>query len=89
MRIVEDPVTGEQYMEIKWYPEDVRSQFDEYALTEEDSLGILERCVEYYDCNVGINWEVIQIHGDDYLDAHYGKDMWPLKNEGETSINSL
>ncbi len=34
---------------------------DKYALTEEGSLDISEDCVEYYDCSVGSNWEMI--HG--------------------------
>ncbi len=37
---------------------------DKYALTEEDSRGISEDCVEYYDCSVGSNWEML--HGAAY-----------------------
>ncbi len=30
-----------------------------FSMAEEDSLGISEHCVEYYDCSVGSNWEMM------------------------------
>ncbi len=36
----------------------------EFSMAEEDSRGISEDCVEYYDCSVGSNWEML--HGAAY-----------------------
>ncbi len=53
------PVTSQQVAE-----DHSIDHTDKFALTEEDSLGISEDCVEYYDCCLGSNLEMI--HGAIY-----------------------
>jgi hypothetical protein len=59
-------------IEIKWSTEDVLMQADlmNVELTEEQADAILENVLHYHDANVGINWDVLDFHIDNYLNAN-------------------
>lgn len=46
-----------------WCTEDVGSIAD--YLTMEDKIEVINKARRYHDCNVGINWEVLQVYVDD------------------------
>jgi hypothetical protein len=57
-------------IKIIWSTEDVLMQADlmNIELTEEQADDILSNVERYHDANVGINWDVIDFHIDNYLD---------------------
>jgi hypothetical protein len=57
-------------IQIIWSTEDVLMQADlmNVELTEEQADEILVNIEHYHDANVGINWDVISFHIDNYLD---------------------
>lgn len=59
---------------VSWSVEDVMSQADEGdKLTEDDTKKILSDVYKYHDASVGINWDVIRCHIDDYIDKFKSK----------------
>ena len=46
-----------------WHAEDVQALRPD--LTFEQSMEVLERCMDRHDAEIGINWNVIRIHADD------------------------
>ena len=52
--------------DIKLHLEDQEREFDP-PLTDEDYRQILNKMKGYHDCNVGINWEVIDVYVDNYI----------------------
>jgi len=49
---------------VSWHIEDVKHQ--DSSLSDDDARKILEMVEANHDCNVGINWEVIDAAIDDY-----------------------
>lgn len=45
-----------------WYVDDVLSIRPD--LTEEQAEDVLEKVADTHDCNIGITWEVIEIHAN-------------------------
>jgi hypothetical protein len=56
-------------IEIKWSTEDVLAMAEsmDVELTETQADQILDNLLKYHDANVGINWDVINFHIEDYL----------------------
>ena len=52
--------------DIKLHLEDQEREFDP-PLTDEDYREILNAMKSNHDCNVGINWEVIDVYVDNYI----------------------
>jgi acyl-homoserine lactone acylase PvdQ len=54
---------------IKWSTEDVLAMAEsmDIELTETQADQILDNLLKYHDANVGINWDVINFHIEDYL----------------------
>lgn len=63
----EDPKS--HYVAVIWHVSDVRSKADEMevAISFEEAMEILHRLKQHHDCNIGINWEVIQGHIEDII----------------------
>lgn len=51
-----------------WAPEDVQSACECWStpLTTAEAESVLETVADNHDCNLGVNWEVLQITADDY-----------------------
>jgi hypothetical protein len=60
------------WIEVRWWIEDVREARDQspslkkLKLSDEDCRAILARARVCHDANLGINWEVLQSHIQDY-----------------------
>jgi hypothetical protein len=56
---------------IRWSSYDIIDKADEdgVTLTEEQARAILTRIGHYHDCTVGISWDVISVHIDEYLNG--------------------
>jgi len=60
------------WIEVKWYIEDVREarrmspSLKKLKLSDEDCRAILARARVCHDANIGINWEVLQSHIQEY-----------------------
>jgi hypothetical protein len=46
-----------------WHIDDVRQERPD--LTEEQAWSVLQACEDRHDANIGINWEVIQMHAEE------------------------
>jgi hypothetical protein len=59
-------------IEIRWSTEDVLMQADNMniELTEEQADDILDNILHHHDACVGINWEVIEFHIDNYIEQN-------------------
>ena len=59
-------------IEIIWSTDDVMMQADimNIDLTEEQADAILENVLHYHDASVGINWDVLDFHIDNYIDEN-------------------
>ena len=59
-------------IEIRWSTEDVLMQADNMniELTEEQADDILDNMLHHHDACVGINWEVIEFHIDNYIEQN-------------------
>jgi hypothetical protein len=59
-------------IEIRWSTEDVLMQADNMniELTEEQADVILDNIEHHHDACVGINWEVIEFHIDNYIEEN-------------------
>jgi hypothetical protein len=57
-------------IEIIWSTDDVMMQAEimNIELTEEQADAILENVLHYHDASVGINWDVLDFHIEDFLD---------------------
>lgn len=57
-------------IEIRWSTEDVLMQAEimNIELTEEHADAILDNVVHYHDANVGINWDVLDFHIENFMD---------------------
>lgn len=58
-------------IEIKWSTEDVIWQADnmDIELTEEQADAILDNVDHYHDASIGINWDVISFHIENYFES--------------------
>ena len=58
-------------IEIKWCTEDVIWQADnmDIELTEEQADDILYDLAHYHDASIGINWDVISFHIENYFES--------------------
>jgi len=60
------------WIEVKWWIDDVRDacsmtpSLKKLKLSDDDCRAILARVKVCHDANLGINWEVIQSHAEDY-----------------------
>jgi DNA-binding FrmR family transcriptional regulator len=60
------------WIEVKWYIEDVREarrmspSLKKLKLSDADCRAILARVRVCHDANLGINWEVLQSHIEEY-----------------------
>ena len=59
-------------IEIRWSTEDVLMHADlmNVELTEEQADVILDNVLHYHDANVGINWDVLDFHIDNYIEQN-------------------
>ena len=59
-------------IEIRWSTEDVLMQADNMNidLTEEQADDILDNILHHHDACVGINWDVIEFHIDNYIEQN-------------------
>lgn len=59
-------------IEIRWSTEDVLMQADNMniELTEEQADDILDNIEHHHDACVGINWDVIEFHIDNYIEQN-------------------
>lgn len=59
-------------IEIKWSTEDVLWQAEQLdlELTEEQADDILESLENRHDASIGINWDVISFHIENYLNKN-------------------
>jgi hypothetical protein len=59
-------------IEIIWSTDDVMMQADimNIDLTEEQADAILENVLHYHDASVGINWDVLDFHIDNYIEEN-------------------
>ena len=57
-------VDSDSFISLRWYVADVQAL--EPSLTDDDASEILARVKISHDADVGVNWEVIQYHIDDY-----------------------
>jgi hypothetical protein len=57
-------------IEIRWSTEDVIWQADnmDIELTEEQADAILDNVEHYHDASIGINWDVISFHIENFMD---------------------
>lgn len=66
-----------------WHIEDIRSMLeDEQELTDDECIDIMEIIADNFDANIGINWEVIGYHVQNYVD-----DRALLQEEQENENN--
>jgi hypothetical protein len=58
-------------IEIKWCTDDVIFQADnmDIELTEEQADDILDDLAHYHDASIGINWDVISFHIENYFES--------------------
>jgi hypothetical protein len=58
-------------IEIIWSTDDVMMQADimNIDLTEEQADAILENVLHYHDASVGINWDVLDFHIENYFES--------------------
>ena len=67
-------LTDPDWLTSWWHISDVMDSFnseedhEELNLTEDEAREVLRRLDKYHDCEVGINWEVIQNYCEDILD---------------------
>ena len=67
-------LTDPDWLASWWHISDVMDSFnseedhEELNLTEDEAREVLRRLDKYHDCEVGINWEVIQNYCEDILD---------------------
>ena len=59
------------YIHIKWHIDDVKATAERMGITsghvtDEDAREILEIVKHRHDASVGINWDVIEVHIDNY-----------------------
>jgi hypothetical protein len=60
------------WIEVKWWISDVRDACNQSSwlrhlkLSDDDCRAILARVRVCHDANLGINWEVLQSHAEDY-----------------------
>ena len=45
-----------------WHTDDVKNVRPD--LTDEQSMQVLERCIDKHDAEIGISWDVIRCHAD-------------------------
>lgn len=59
-------------IEIIWSTDDVMMQAEimNIELTEEQADVILDNIERHHDASVGINWDVIEFHIDDYIEEN-------------------
>ncbi len=59
-------------IEIKWSTEDVLAVAEtlDIELTETQADKILDNLLHYHDANVGINWDVINFHIEDFIEKN-------------------
>jgi hypothetical protein len=57
-------------IEIKWSTDDVLMRADAWGIiiTEEQGDEILQKVFDSHDAGIGVNWEVIDFHIDNYLE---------------------
>jgi hypothetical protein len=57
-------------IEIKWSTDDVliRAEYKKTFITEAQGEEILQNVLDYHDAEVGVNWDVIDAHIDNYLE---------------------
>ena len=59
------------YIHIKWHIDDVKATAEQMGIasrmTDEDAREILEIVKHRHDASVGINWDVIEVHIDNYM----------------------
>lgn len=55
---------------IKWSTNDVQSRAEDMGveITAEQGDEILQNVFDNHDANIGINWEVIEFHIEDFLE---------------------
>lgn len=53
---------------IKWYRDDIifQAKANNIKLNDEEASYILERIKDSHDCNIGVNWDVIDSHIREY-----------------------
>lgn len=58
-------------IEIKWSTEDIVWQADnmDIELTEEQADAILDNVDHYHDASIGINWDIISFHIENYFES--------------------
>ena len=61
-------VDSEDFISLRWYVTDVQAL--DSSLTDNDAREILARVKISHDADVGVNWEVIQFHIDDYKEQY-------------------
>lgn len=66
-----------QVISIKWSTEDVLNKAQEMGieLTEKQADAILYNVEYYHDASVGINWDVIEFHIENYFDKTNGTQI--------------
>jgi hypothetical protein len=59
-------------IEIIWSTDDVMMQAEimNIEITEEQADAILENVLHYHDASVGINWDVLDFHIDNYIEEN-------------------
>jgi acyl-homoserine lactone acylase PvdQ len=57
---------------IKWSTEDVLAMAEsmDIELTETQADQILDNLIKYHDANVGINWDVINFHIENFIEKN-------------------
>ena len=57
-------------IEIIWSTDDVMMQAEimNIEITEEQADAILENVLHYHDASVGINWDVLDFHIENFID---------------------
>jgi hypothetical protein len=56
---------------IEWYVDDILSL--DPSLTEEECMIILQNARDSHDANIGINWDVLQFHINEFKENKNGK----------------
>jgi hypothetical protein len=64
----EDAIKREDAIAIIWTIDDVKSLNDK--LTDDEARVILGNIRDNFDAGIGINWDVIQVEVDNYLDLY-------------------
>jgi hypothetical protein len=62
---------------IKWSTEDVLAMAEsmDVELTETQADIILDNLLKYHDANVGINWDVINFHIENFIEKTNGTQI--------------